>query len=191
LPIDVQALGLDLLTGGSVKWLCGGPGAGYLYASPRARARLEPAITGWMAHERPFDFDSGPVRRDPGARHFWTGTPAIPAFVAAQSGYEIVARIGVDAIRAKSLRQTGRMIALADAFGLPVGSPREAEKRGGTVVLDVPHAEAACAALLAGDVLLDFRPGVGLRLAPHFYTRDEEVDLVMERVRDEVRRARG
>jgi kynureninase len=83
------------------------------------------------------------------------------------------------------------MIALADEYGLPVTSPRDAARRGGTVVLDVPGAAAACAALLAGDVLLDFRPGVGLRLAPHFYTREEELDLVMGRVRDEVRRAGG
>jgi len=190
-PVDVRALGVDMLTGGSVKWLCGGPGAGYLYVSPRMRTRLEPAITGWLAHESPFDFDSGPTRRDPGARRFWTGTPGLPGFIAARSGYEIVARIGADAIRAKSLHQTARMIALADEYGLPVSSPREAARRGGTVVLDVPGAEAACAALLAGDVLLDFRPGVGLRLAPHFYTRDEELELVMTRVRDEVRRAGG
>ena len=190
-PVDVRALGVDVLSGGSIKWLCGGPGAGYLYVSPRVRERLEPALTGWMAHERPFDFDSGPMRRDAGARRFWTGTPAIPAFVAARSGYEIVVSIGVEAIREKSLRQTGHMIALADEYGLRVASPRDAARRGGTVVLDVSGAEAACAALLAGDVLLDFRPGVGLRLAPHFYTRDEEVDLVMGRVRDEVRRAGG
>ena len=188
-PVDVRAPDVDLLSGGSIKWLCGGPGAGYLYVSPRVRERLEPALTGWMAHERPFDFDSGPMRRDGRARRFWTGTPAIPAFVAARSGYEIVARIGADAIRGKSLRQTGRMIALADDFGLRVTSPREPSRRGGTVVLDVPNAEAACTALLASDVLLDHRPGVGLRLAPHFYTRDDEVDLVMARVREAVQRA--
>ncbi len=190
-PVDVRALGVDMLSGGSVKWLCGGPGAGYLYVSPRVREGLEPALTGWMAHESPFDFDPGPTRRHTGARRFWTGTPAIPAFVAARPGYEIVARIGVAAIREKSLRQTGRMIALADEYGMRVASPRAPEKRGGTVVLDVPHADAVCQALLASDVLLDFRPGVGLRLAPHFYTRDDEVELVMKRVRDEVRRAGG
>jgi kynureninase len=190
-PVDVESLGVDMLTGGSVKWMCGGPGAGYLFVSPRVAARLEPAVTGWLAHERPFDFDAGPVRRDAGPRRFWTGTPGIPSFVAARPGYEIVSRIGVAAIREKSLRQTGRMIALADEFGFRVGSPREPERRGGTVVLDVPHADTVCERLLAADVLLDVRPGVGLRLAPHFYTRDDEVDLVMKEVRDEVRRAAG
>jgi kynureninase len=188
-PVDVRALGIDALTGGSVKWLCGGPGAGYLYVRPETAARLEPTITGWMAHAHPFDFDPGPTRRDAGPRRFWTGTPGIPAFAAARPGYEIVAAIGVDRIRAKSLRQTGRLLGRADEYGFRVVSPREPLRRGGTVALDVPNAERVCDALLATDVLLDFRPGVGLRLAPHFYTRDDEVDLVMRRVRDEARRS--
>jgi len=188
-PVDVGTLGVDLLTGGSVKWLCGGPGAGYLYVSPRLAGSLEPALTGWMAHERPFDFDSGPMRWHGGARRFWTGTPGIPSFSAARPGYEIVARIGVQAIRDKSLRQTQRMLEWADEYAFAVVSPREPARRGGTVVVDVPNAEKVCQALLATDVLLDYRPGVGLRLAPHFYTRNDEVDLVMKRVREEVERA--
>ena len=187
-PLDVQALDVDFVTGGSVKWLCGGPGAGWLYVSPRIAQRLEPAITGWMAHENPFLFDTAPVRRDAGARRFGTGTPAIPAYAAARPGYEIVARIGVPAIREKSLRQTARMIELADQYGFRLVSPRDPARRGGTVCLDVPRADAVCAALLGEEVLLDFRPGVGLRLAPHFYTRDDEVDLVMRRTHGHVRR---
>lgn len=184
-PFDVAGTGVDLVTGGSIKWLCGGPGASWLYVAPRVRERLAPAFTGWFAHENPFAFDSGPVRLDRGARRFWTGTPGIPGFLAARPGCEIVARIGVDAIRQKSLRQTARMIQWADELGFRLVSPRD-PTRGGTVVLDVPHAQRVCEALLASDVLLDFRPGVGLRLAPHFYTTDDEVDRVMERVRDEV-----
>ena len=189
-PVDVAGLGIDFLAGGSVKWLCGGPGGGYLYAGPRV-VRLEPALTGWMAHARPFEFDSGPMEWHDGPRRFWTGTPGIPSYVAARPGYEIVAAIGVEAIREKSLRQTARLIAWADEFGFRVVSPRDAERRGGTVVLDLPNAAAVCEALLRREVLCDHRPGVGLRLAPHFYTRDEEVDEVMKRVRDEVRRAGG
>ncbi len=188
-PFDVQSLGVDLLTGGSVKWLCGGPGAGYLYVSPRVRSILAPAFTGWMAHDAPFAFDSGSMRWHPGARRFWTGTPGIPSIAAAASGYRIVSKVGVRAIREKSLRQTERMLGWADEFGMPVASPRVAAHRGGTVAVDVPNADRVCHALLEQDVLLDFRPGVGLRLAPHFYTRDEEVDRVMAMVRDEARRA--
>jgi kynureninase len=187
-PLDPIALDLDFVTGGSVKWLCGGPGAGWLYVSPRLRDRFEPAITGWFAHAEPFAFDPGPTRRDPGARRFYAGTTSIPAYAAARPGYAIVRAAGVEAIRAKSLRLTGRMIALADEAGFAVVSPRESARRGGTVCLDVPHAEGVCHALLAADVLLDHRPGVGLRLAPHFYTRDDEVLEVVQRVRDEARR---
>jgi kynureninase len=190
-PVDVRALGIDMLAGGSVKWLCGGPGVGYLYVSPLVQERLRPALTGWMAHEHPFDFDPGPMLWHQGPRRYMTGTPAIPALLAARPGFETVAQIGVAPIREKSLRQTERMIAWADEYGFHLVSPREAARRGGTVVVDVPRADAVCAALLAADVLLDHRPGVGLRLAPHFYTRDEEVDLVMKRVREEVGRAAG
>ncbi|HET9326722.1 MAG TPA: aminotransferase class V-fold PLP-dependent enzyme, partial [Candidatus Eisenbacteria bacterium] len=185
-PVDVGSIGVDLLAGGTIKWLCGGPGVGYLYASPRLE--LRPALTGWMAHERPFDFDKGAMRWSEGSRRFQTGTPSIPSVLAAQPGAEIVAEIGVERIREKSLRLTERMIGWADEMGFALGSPREPARRGGTVVLDVPHAERVCQALLKADVMLDFRPGVGIRLAPHFYTREDEVDLVLKMVRDEVER---
>ena len=187
-PVDVEALEVDLLAGGTIKWLCGGPGVGYLYAAPRVAARLEPALTGWFAHQQPFEFDSGPMRWSEGPRRFHTGTPAIPAILAARPGVEIIAKIGAEAIREKSLRLSERMIGWADELGVRVGSPRDAQSRGGTVVLDVPNSEAMCRALLASDVLLDHRPGVGIRLAPHFYTREDEVDLVMKRVGEELRR---
>jgi kynureninase len=188
-PVDVREPEVDMLTGGSIKWLCGGPGTGYLYVSPRVASRLEPALTGWFAHQRPFDFDSGPMRWDDGPRRFWSGTPGIPSHLAARPGIETIARIGVDAIRAKSLRLTARMIAWADEHGWRLGSPRDDARRGGTVCLDVPEAERVCQALLAADILLDYRPGVGLRLAPHFYTREDEVDQVVKRIREEVARA--
>ncbi len=187
-PVDVAALDVDLLAGGTIKWLCGGPGVGYLYASPKLTPPLRPALTGWMAHERPFDFEEA-MRWSEGARRFQTGTPSIPAVLAAQPGVEIVASIGVDAIREKSLRLTERMIGWADEHGLRVGSPREPERRGGTVVLDVPESAAVCRALLEAGVMLDHRPGVGVRLAPHFYTREDEVGRVMTMVQREVESA--
>jgi kynureninase len=184
--VDVRTLAPDFLTGGSIKWLCGGPGTGYLYVSPRLHERLRPAITGWFGHEEPFAFDPGPQRLHAGERRFWNGTPCIPAYAAARPGFAIAAEIGGDAIREKSLRLTERMLSLADESGLRVVSPREPARRGGTVCLDVPNAERVCARLVQNDVLLDFRPGVGIRLAPHHYTRDDEVETVMERVREAV-----
>ena len=184
--VDVDSLGADFLTGGGIKWLCGGPGTGYLHVSPAIHAKLTPAFTGWFGHEQPFAFDPGPTRLHAGERRFWNGTPAIPAWIAARAGFAITSEMGGVAIREKSLRLTDRILALADEYGFRIGSPREAERRGGTVCLDLPNADRVCQRLLAQDVLLDHRPGVGLRLAPHHYTRDDEVDLVMQRVREAV-----
>ncbi len=189
LDLDVRSPEIDLATGGSIKWLCGGPGTGWLYVRPGLAASLQPAITGWFGHEQPFAFDPGPTRRHAGEWRFFNGTPSIPSYLASKPGIGIAASIGAAAIRAKSLRQTARLIALADEYGLRVGSPREDARRGGTVCLDVPNAKAATDAQLASDVLLDYRPGVGIRLAPHHYTRDDELDEVMRRVRDAVRAA--
>ena len=179
LPVDVQALGADFATGGSVKWLCGGPGAGYLYARREHWDSLRPRFTGWMAHREPFAFEDEAIEYAGDAYRFLNGTPNVPGLYAARSGYEIVNEIGVAAIRAKSLRQTEYLISLADAAGLRIAGPRDADQRGGTVTLDVPSGRAVAAALAARDVVVDYRPGAGVRVAPHFYTSDDELDTFM------------
>jgi kynureninase len=138
-PVNVRDLHVDFATGGSVKWLCGGPGAGYLYVRRDLWDTLQPAATGWMAHEQPFAFEGGAIRYASDAFRFLNGTPNIPALYSARSGYEIVNEIGVEAIRAKSIRQTQRLIELADSAGLRINTPRDPAKRGGTVILDVPN----------------------------------------------------
>ncbi len=180
IPVDVRALGIDFATGGSVKWLCGGPGAGYLYVRREHWQTLEPRLTGWMAHRAPFAFEDHPIAYADDAYRFLNGTPGIPALYAARSGYEIVAEIGVAAIRDKSMRQTQRLVALADAAGVPVAGPRDAEERGGTVTLAVADGAAVTQALAAREVLVDHRPGAGVRISPHFYTTDEELDTFFE-----------
>lgn len=174
-PVDVRELGLDFATGGSVKWLCGGPGAGYLYVRPDLVTKLRPRLTGWMAHRAPFAFQEPPIDMADTMFRFLHGTPAIPALYAAMSGYEIIVEIGVERIREKSLRQTARLIELAEEAGIAVRSPRNPAERGGVVVLDVPHGSEVTQELLRRDVLVDHRPGAGIRVAPHFYTRDEEL----------------
>jgi kynureninase len=174
-PLDVTALDLDFATGGSVKWLLGGPGAGYLYVRADLDQKLSPAATGWAAHARPFEFVNGPIEYASDIRRFLNGTPNIPAMYSARSGYEIVKEIGVAAIRAKSQRQTQRLIALADEAGLIVRSPRDSAARGGTIILDVPNGREVTAELGRRQVLVDFRPGAGIRIAPHFYTSDDEI----------------
>ncbi len=174
-PLDVVALGVDFAVGGSVKWLLGGPGAGYLYVREDLDAKLQPAATGWAAHAHPFEFTDGPIEYAPDIRRFLNGTPNVPAMYSARSGYEIVNEIGIPAIRAKSQRQTQRLIALADVAGLKVRSPRDPEMRGGTVILDVPNGREVTAELGRRQILVDYRPGAGIRIAPHFYTSDDEI----------------
>jgi len=182
-PVDVRALQIDFATGGSVKWLCGGPGAGYLYVRRRLWEGLQPRLTGWMAHREPFAFEELPIAYADDAYRFLNGTPGIPSLYAARSGYEIVGEIGVEAIRAKSVRQTDRLIELADDAGLRVLCPRDARERGGTVTFDIPNGHAVTNALSTRDILVDFRPGAGLRASPHFYTADEELEVFVNELR--------
>jgi kynureninase len=179
-PVDVGELGVDFATGGSVKWLCGGPGAGYLYVRRDQWMSLEPRLTGWMAHQAPFAFEDEPIAYADDAFRFLNGTPNVPALYAARAGYEIVDEIGVDAIRAKSVRQTQRLIELADAARIGVAAPRNPADRGGTVTLEVPNGLSVTRLLASRDVLVDFRPGAGVRVSPHFYTTDEELDVFLQ-----------
>ena len=180
-PLDVTALGVDFAVGGSVKWLCGGPGAGWLYVRPDLAERLEPTFVGWQAHARPFAFEPELEYAD-GAARFLTGTPNVPALYAATAGYDLVEEIGVEVIRANSLRQTALLIGLLDDAGFEVTSPREPERRGGTVAVRVPEFEAVHQELGEREILCDFRPEVGLRLGPHYYTTDAELEHAVSEI---------
>ena len=181
-PFSVTDLNVDFATGGSVKWLCGGPGAGYLYVRPDLQMRLEPRATGWMAHEQPFAFASA-MRYAPGIARFLHGSPSVPAMYAAQSGYKIINEIGVEKIRVQSVRQTERLIALAEEANLRVTSPKNPAQRGGTITLDVEHAAAVTKELVRREFIVDFRPGAGIRISPHFYTKDEELELIIGEIK--------
>ncbi len=190
-PLEIEKWGADFAVGGSVKWLCGGPGAGYLYVNPVAAHELTPAVTGWAAHAEPFAFDPGPTRyaADP-AERFQTGTPNVPALYAARGGYRIINQIGVAAIRQKSLRLTRRIIDHALARGYRLNTPLDDRIRGGTVVIDVPGGEQVADELIRRNVIVDYRPGAGVRIAPHFYNSEEEVDGAMAML-DEIVKALG
>jgi len=180
-PLDVTALGVDFAVGGSVKWLCGGPGAGWLYVRPDLIERLEPAYTGWQAHARPFAFEPE-LEYAEGIARFLTGTPNVPALYAATAGYDLIEEIGVERIRANSLRQTERLIREGEARGFDVRSPREASKRGGTVTLHVPDFEAVHKELGERQVLCDFRPDAGIRLGPHYFNADEDILRALDEI---------
>jgi kynureninase len=181
-PFSVKDLDVDFATGGSVKWLCGGPGAGYLYVAPRLRQQLEPKVTGWMAHAAPFAFEET-ITYAEGAARFLHGSPAVPALYAAESGYKIISEIGVERIRAKSVRQTQALIELAEDAGFRVTSPRDPYARGGTITVAVEHAPAVTRELIRREFIVDYRPGAGVRISPHFYTKDEELELVVREMR--------
>jgi kynureninase len=183
-PVNVRTLGVDFAVGGSVKWLCGGPGAGYLYVRRDLWPKLEPKFTGWAAHAAPFAFENGPIRYADDIFRFMHGSPAIATLYGAKTGYEIIHAIGVPAIRAKSQRQTARLIDLAQAAGFRVNCPHNPAERGGTVVIDVPHGAQVTKELVRREVLVDYRPGAGIRVAPHFYTKDEELDHAIREIRN-------
>ncbi len=183
-PIDLAALETDFAVGGVLKWLCGGPGVAYLYAREDLAGKLEPALTGWMAHRRPFEFEVGPIDRRDDSFRFLNGTPQIPALYACEPGLEIIARAGVERIREKSLRQTGRLIEQALARDWRVRTPLEPAERGGTVSIDCPHAAEVTRELVARNILVDYRPHAGIRLSPHFYNRDDEIDFAVAQIEE-------
>jgi len=183
-PFDVTALDVDFYLAGVLKWMCGGPGGVFLYARPDYLKTIRPGLTGWMAHQRPFDFEVDDIVLREDAFRFLNGTPAIPSLYANRPGVEIIAQVGVGAIREKSKRQTALLIALAEEAGFAVHSPRQPDERGGTVTIDPPHAYEVSRELLARDILIDYRPQAGIRVSPHFYNSDDEIRLVIEAIHD-------
>ena len=181
-PFNVSELNVDFATGGSVKWLCGGPGAGWLYVRPDLHTKFQPKVTGWAAHRAPFAF-AAEMEYATDIHRYLHGSPAIPALYAAESGYDLINEVGVERIRAKSVRQTTRLIELAEEQGWRINSPRQAEQRGGSVILDVPFAGEVVKELAARDVLVDYRPGAGIRVGPHFFNTDEELESVVHEIK--------
>ncbi len=178
-PVKVQEWDAPIAVGGVLKWLCGGPGGSFLYVDPELRPKLEPSFTGWMAHANPFGFEAPPMRFRDDALRFALGTPPIPALYAAREGPKIIAEAGgrdMIPIREKSLRQTQKLIDLADARGFELRTPREADRRGGSVSMKIPHGREVSLELNAEDIVCDYRPASGVRFSPHFYTTDEEID---------------
>jgi kynureninase len=175
-PYDVLRLDLDIVTGGSHKWLCGGPGCGWIYVKPSLSNELKPAITGWMAHERPFAFEEAPVVYASSMYRFGHGTPTIPGYVVAAPGHETIRTIGVEKIRKHNIRLTERIAAMALERKLRVNTPLDPQRRTGWIGIDFDGAAAACRRLTQRRVFTDYRPNCGIRVGPHFYTTDEDVD---------------
>jgi kynureninase len=181
LPLEVSRLAVDFAVGGCLKWLCGGPGNAFLYVRPDL-AHVKPRLTGWMAHAEPFAFEPPPIRYAEGPFRFLNGTPPIPCLYAAVEGLRIVAAVGVERIRQHSIRLTERLLERIDEHGFPTVTPRDVARRGGTVAVNPPDAQAISRRLLEQDVLIDYRPEAGIRISPHFYNTEDECDAVIAEV---------
>jgi kynureninase len=174
-PYDVTEWDLDIVTGGSHKWLCGGPGCAWIYVKPELLERFRPAVTGWMAHARPFAFEPAPIEYAPSMYRFGNGTPTIPGYVVAKPGHDLIRRVGIGRIREHNIRLTTMVAGMAQERGLRVNTPLEPERRTGWIGIDFDGSDRVCNALIHGRVFVDYRPGCGIRVSPHFYTTEGEI----------------
>jgi kynureninase len=170
-PVDVVDLGVDIYVGGSVKYLSGGPGNGWMYVAPTAT--LEPVTTGWFGTARPFDFDPE-LAYGEGVKRFRGGTPGVPAAYAAAPAYEALAEIGIATVRERSQSMTQPLLEAALERGYSVRSPHDPSQRGGHVTIDPGDADRVHEQLIARGFVVDHRPGVGIRVSPHFYNSLDE-----------------
>lgn len=184
IPVDVTALNIDFYIGGTLKWMCGGPGGVFMYVRPDLLPTLEPKITGWFAHKAPFAFDVDQFTLREDSYRLANGTPGIASLYSIQPGIDIITQVGVENIREKSLRQTDLIFAIADAAGYETRTPHAPEYRAGTVTVNPPHAYEVSRELLARGFIIDFRANAGIRIAPHFYNSDEEVRACMDAIRE-------
>ncbi len=191
IPLDVVDLGVSFACGGSVKYLCGGPGAGWLYVREDLIQEFAPRVTGWFGNEHPFAFTMPGQSYADNIWRYMQGTPAIAALYQARAGVEIIGEVGVRNIREKSLRQTRRIIEMVDERKFKLNSPREDHKRGGSVVFDFTEAASVARELNNRRFFCDHRPGAGIRIAPHFYTKDEEVELFFDEIERILRGAKA
>jgi kynureninase len=179
IPLDVTALGVDFATGGCLKWLCGGPGNAFLYTRPDLLSIVRPRLTGWFSHREPFAFGQGPFEPLSDARRMTNGTPSIPAWHAALPGLRIFEEIGTEAVRARSQMLTARLLDAVDRHGFRTIASRDPARLAGTVAIDVPDALLVAGTLNARDFVVDFRAGVGIRVSPHFYNTESEIDELL------------
>jgi selenocysteine lyase/cysteine desulfurase len=177
-PLDLSSTGVDFYTGGPLKWLLGGPGLAYLYVRGDLVTKLEPRITSWFAAEGQFSFDPEAFRYRPDARRFEMGTPSLPTVHTALGGQEIVDEVGIVRIVERNRGLTAHLVDRCREAGL---SLRLAEPAHRSAIVMVRHADpaGAVAHLAARGIIVDHRPG-HVRVSPHFYNTEEELDRCVE-----------
>jgi kynureninase len=188
-PLSIDEWQVDFAVGGSVKWACGGPGCAYLYTRPSVASLLEPVMTGWFGHKRPFAFEMDRV--DYAEEPAWrmaNGTAPIPALFTARAGWDLLLAAGVHNIRAKSLRQTKLLRELCLERGFKINTPLHDDARGGTILFDFEGSSAVVQELNARRFFCDWRPGAGVRASPHYFTTDAEIEAFVREI-DSIRRS--
>jgi kynureninase len=183
LPVDVVTLDVDLYLGGSVKYLSGGPGNGWMYAAPRVSEQLRPVTTGWFGQSSPFALDPE-TSYAAGITRFAGGTPGVPAAYAAAPAYEALADIGMERVRQRSQSMTQPLLEAALERGFTVRSPHDPDRRGGHVTIDPGDSERVHDELHRRGFVVDRRPGVGIRVSPHFYNSLDEALAVLDAMSD-------
>ena len=179
IPVDLPATGVDFYTAGPLKWLCGGPGLAYLYVRDDLIQALEPRITSWFATEDQFRFNPGEFRYRADARRFELGTPALATVHTALGGQDIIDELGVEAIRARNVTLTERLIEGCEAAGLAPRVASDPDERSAIVPVRHPAPTDAVKQLADRGIIVDSRPGV-VRASPHFYNTADEVDEFVE-----------
>jgi selenocysteine lyase/cysteine desulfurase len=173
---------VDFYTAGPLKWLLGGPGLAYLYVRGDRLPELRPRITSWFAAERQFEFDLTGFTYRSDARRFEMGTPALPTVHTALGGQEIVDEVGIDAIVERNGHLTAHLVSRCQEAGFALRLP-EQDHRSAIVMVRHPDPAGAVRRLAEKGIIVDHRPG-HVRISPHFYNTEEEVDRCVDALAD-------
>lgn len=183
-PIDVKKQEIDMLTAGTLKFLLGGPGIAFLYVDSELASELEPTSRGWFGVKETFGFDIRDPSFAPGTRRFELGTPSVPNAYTANAGMEVIREFGVKNARERVVELTSQAIEAAEGRGFSVATPRKDDRRGSVVNVQVQEPERVTKALHSRGFNVSSRGG-GVRIAPHFFTLEDEIDAVVDEI-DEI-----
>ncbi len=172
-PVDVIALGVDVLVSGMNKWLCGCLGLSFAYVKPSLAKKLDPVYPGWFAHLQPAKF-ADTFTPDIGARRFQQGALSFEPIFTSRAGVQLAIDIGVEQIHQRNIELTNYLIDCADAYGIPVHTPRSPQNRGGTVCLGVDRAELVVQELAELGIDVDTRFSNRIRVSPHYCSTEAD-----------------
>ncbi len=176
-PIDLSTSHCDVVVGSCIKWLCGGPGAGFIWLNEQIMSQLEPYDVGWFSHKNPFEFDINNFEYADDASRFWGGTPSVAAYVTASNSIDLINDIGVEKIRKHNRRLTRKLLSAVPEES--VMSPNNLDKKGGTVVLKLGNQQALEHRMRDSKLVFDARQ-YGIRVSPHIYNTEEDIECLIE-----------